>query len=81
LRYDDPLRKQGLRLTEVGDLSAAAALDTLDAAGRFIHPAPSMYATSDERQWLVRRGPAALTIRQGREPGSRAVGTLPADTP
>ncbi len=78
LQYDDPLRKRGLRLAEVGDLGTATALDTLDTSGRFIHPAASMYATAGDRQWLVRRGPAALTIRRGREADSQLVGTLPA---
>lgn len=52
LRYSDPLRKRGLTLEEVGDLSSAVAFDTLDITGRFVYPDTSMYREVDGKLWL-----------------------------
>ncbi|HKG91728.1 MAG TPA: M14 family zinc carboxypeptidase [Gemmatimonadaceae bacterium] len=74
LSYDDAVARTGPRLREAGDLSDVAALDTLDAAGLFIHPDPAMTARGATGFPALRIGaPVALTLRRGREPRSEVV--------
>jgi hypothetical protein len=63
--YADPLSREGGRIVEVGDLAGAAARDTLDAAGLFVHSAPGAAPAPG--------APAAFTLRRGREATSEAV--------
>ncbi|MEQ1692937.1 MAG: hypothetical protein ABMA00_16735, partial [Gemmatimonas sp.] len=67
LNYEDALRKGRMRVREVGDLAAVVALDTVNAAGLFLHPAPSMLTEQDGRQWLRVNAPVRLAIRRGRD--------------
>lgn len=79
INYDDALRKGRARVREVGDLSAVAALDTVNATGLFLHPASAMLTTQDGRPWLRINAPVQMTIRRGREPNSalvREIGNL-----
>jgi hypothetical protein len=48
--YDDALRKGRARVREVGDLAAVVALDTVNAAGLFLHPAPAMLTEQGGKQ-------------------------------
>ena len=77
LIYDDAVARTGPRVREIGDLDDAAALDTLDASGLFLHPEPSMVAETDGRTWLRVGVPAAFTLRRGADPGSEAVRKVP----
>ena len=67
LNYEDALRKGRMRVREVGDLAAVVALDTVNAAGLFLHPAPSMLTEQDGRLWLRVNAPVRLAIRRGRD--------------
>jgi hypothetical protein len=75
LVYGDPVARTGPRLGEVGDLSVAVALDTVDAEGLFLHPGPEMVTGRDGRRWLRVGSPAQFTLRRGADASSEAVGT------
>lgn len=74
--YDDALKKGRARVREVGDLAAVVALDTVNAAGLFLHPAPAMLFEQNGQRWLRVNAPVQLTIRRGAEPGSALVREL-----
>ena len=76
LNYDEPVARLRPRVREVGDLEAVVALDTVEAAGLFIHPAPGMLAEQRGGQWLRTGAPAAFTLRRGRDAASEAVRTV-----
>jgi hypothetical protein len=76
LVFGDAVARTAPRVSEVGDLSAAAALDTVDATGLFLHPAPEMITTQDGRRWLRIGNPAVFMLRRGEDPSSEAVVTL-----
>jgi hypothetical protein len=63
IQFADPLALRGPRVVEVGDLAAAAARDTVEAAGLFLHPAAPL---------AVDR-PASFVLRRGRDAASEAV--------
>jgi hypothetical protein len=71
LTYGDAVAKTGPRVSEVGDLTGAAALDTIDASGLYLHPQPEMVTVQDTRRWLRLGNPASFTLRQGAEPTSQ----------
>ncbi len=73
LNYEDALRKGRLRVREVGDLAAVVALDTMDVAGMFLHPAPVMLTQQGGKEWLRINALVQLSIRGGREPTSLLV--------
>lgn len=73
MNFEDALRGGTLRVREVGDLSAVAALDTIDATGLFLHPGPDMLAGEGTTRWLRINAPVQLSIRRGREPNSALV--------
>ncbi|MBV9880563.1 MAG: hypothetical protein JO180_08700 [Gemmatirosa sp.] len=73
LNYEDAVVRVRPRVREVGDLSGVAAIDTVDAAGLFLHPAPSMLTERDGRRWLRIGAPAAFTLRRGPEATSDSV--------
>jgi hypothetical protein len=75
LVYGDAVARTGPRLGEVGDLSATAALDTVDAEGLFLHPHADMVTGRDGRRWLRMGSPARFTLRRGEDPSSEAVAT------
>ncbi|HUF27690.1 MAG TPA: M14 family zinc carboxypeptidase [Gemmatimonadaceae bacterium] len=72
--WEDPLGRSGaLRLREVGDLTGAVALDTIDATGLFLHLEPSMLTARGGGRWLRLGAVAALTLRHGEGTQSEAV--------
>lgn len=73
ITYGDAVAKTFPRIADVGDLSAAVALDTIDAAGLFLHPGAAMVTTQDGRRWLRLGNPAQFTLRRGAELTSDAV--------
>lgn len=76
LQFGDAVSKQQPRVTEVGDLSVATALDTVDASGLYLHPAPSMLTAQEGRRWLRIGTSAAFTLRRGPDPSSAVVITV-----
>ncbi|HEX2190485.1 MAG TPA: M14 family zinc carboxypeptidase [Longimicrobiaceae bacterium] len=64
--YADAPARTGGRLVDAGDLAEAAARDTIDAAGLFVHPAPEMLPADtaggaepdSEAVWTVEGGAA-----------------------
>ncbi len=64
LSFDDPVARTGLTLCDVGDLAKLAALDTLDATGRYVHvAAPSAFDPA--AWWLLRGERVMITVREG----------------
>jgi hypothetical protein len=73
INFDDPLGRSGARVRETGDLSEAVALDTLDATGLFLHPAPSSLTTRGGGSWLRIGAYAVFDLRQGADSRSALV--------
>ncbi len=73
--FGDAVARTQPRVNEVGDLSAVVALDTVDANGLFLHPAPAMVTEQDGRKWLRIGNAAVFTLRRGADPRSEAVST------
>jgi len=73
INYEDALRKGPSRVREVGDLTGVVALDTIDAAGLFLHPAPTMLTDQRGQQWLRVNAPVQLSIRRGADATSALV--------
>ncbi|MCC6242024.1 MAG: peptidase M14 [Gemmatimonadaceae bacterium] len=71
--YDDALRKGRARIRDIGDLAAVVALDTIQASGQFVHPAPAMLTTQDGKSWLRVNAPVQFTIRRGPDAASALV--------
>lgn len=68
--FAEPLERTGGRIVDVGDLAEAAARDTLDLTGLFLHP-------TGPADRLV-GAPASFTIRRGADPASEEVGMIDA---
>ncbi|MGH7664480.1 MAG: M14 family metallopeptidase [Gemmatimonadaceae bacterium] len=73
LTYDDAVARTGPRLRDVGDLTEVVALDTIQAAGLFVHPAREMLTVREGKRWLQIDEPAELEIRRGALAGSELV--------
>ena len=76
LTYDDAVARTGPRLRDVGDLDGAAALDTLDASGLFLHPARSMLDATEGKQGLRLDVPASIALRRGADADAEHVRTI-----
>ena len=77
INYDDSVARTDGRISDVGDLQASIALDTIDARGRFLHATPASLMAREGKPWLRIGAPAAFTIRESADPASRAVRTVP----
>ena len=73
LNYEEAVAKKDPRVRDVGDLVALIALDTVDASGLFIHPSESMLTMKGSAKWIRFDTTAAMTVRQGADPGSGLV--------
>ena len=73
LNYDEPVARRDPRLREIGDLSAVIAIDTVDASGLYLHPAPAMVTDSRTGSELRIGSPARFTLRRGRAADSEIV--------
>ncbi|MBM3907358.1 MAG: peptidase M14 [Gemmatimonadetes bacterium] len=71
--YDEPLRPGAARVREIGDLDEVVALDTVNAEGLFMHPAPAMLSERGGHRWLRVGAPVLMTLRRGAEPASAVV--------
>ncbi len=78
INYDNPVRRTDGRVREVGDLSAVTAIDTIDATGLFLHPAPEALTTQGGQRWLRIGAPARFDLRRGEDSTSALVRTIPA---
>ncbi len=77
INFDDSVARTGGRISEVGDLQTAIAIDTVDATGRFLHPADTALTTRGGGNWLRIGATARFTIRESIDPASPVVGTIP----
>ncbi len=83
INFDDAVARTGPRLSEVGDLQTAEAIDTLDVTGLYLHADPADLTTRPARadgpavSWLRIGQPVGFVIRSGPEASSRQTGTVP----
>jgi hypothetical protein len=77
VNFDDSVARTGGRISDVGDLQAAVALDTVDATGRFLHATSESLMTRDRTAWLRIGAPAGFVIRESADPESRTLRTVP----
>jgi len=77
VNFDDSVAKLGGHIREMGDLETVTALDTLNLAGRFLHPAPDALTVTGGTKWLQIGAPARFVIRESADPASREVGRIP----
>jgi hypothetical protein len=76
LNYEEPVARREPRVREVGDLARVIALDTLDVAGLYLHPAQSMLTDRNGMRWVRFDTTAVIAIRRGRDPASEIVRTI-----
>ncbi|MEJ2184304.1 MAG: DUF2817 domain-containing protein [Gemmatimonadota bacterium] len=74
IQYSRPLRRQGGRITDVGDLSQVEARDTLDVSGLYVHLRRAPDAEVDAGPHVAPgETPANFDVRRGPEPDSPLV--------
>jgi hypothetical protein len=76
LNYEEAVARREPRVREVGDLARVIALDTLDVAGMYLHPAPSMLTERNGMRWIRFDTTAVIAIRKGRHASSELVRTI-----
>ncbi|HEX6313561.1 MAG TPA: M14 family zinc carboxypeptidase, partial [Gemmatimonadaceae bacterium] len=65
INYDDAVARQRGRVRDAGDLSEAVAIDTVNAAGLFLHPLPAALSTSPDGAMLRLGNVADFELRRG----------------
>jgi hypothetical protein len=73
INFGDAVAKTGGQVREVGDLRHLASIDTLDAAGLYLHPGAKALTTRGAGVWLRVGAPAALAIRRTADPAGELV--------
>jgi hypothetical protein len=74
INFADALARRDGRITEAGDLAEAAARDTIDATGLYLHPAPAMLSQEGPAPpVLTVDSPAIFMLRRAPAPASEAV--------
>ncbi|HET9332002.1 MAG TPA: M14 family zinc carboxypeptidase [Gemmatimonadota bacterium] len=68
--YDDAVARTGPRYGEIGDLTGARALETMDVTGLYLHP-------ELDGGILRRGGEVRLSVRRGADPASELVRRIP----
>jgi hypothetical protein len=83
LIYDDALARTGAKVRDVGDLREAVAIDTVDAAGLFLHPQQASLTVENGGIWLRIGAAAAIDLRRGADAASELVRTVgtPGESP
>jgi len=71
INYEDAVARTRGRVREVGDLTGAVAVDTLDATGAFLHLRPEALTENSARPYLTIGARAAIDVRDGADPQSR----------
>jgi hypothetical protein len=80
INFADALARRDGRIMEVGDLADAAARDTIDATGLYLHPAPEVLVQeSPDRPPLTVDSPAAFVLRRGPTAASQPVWSVGAN--
>jgi zinc carboxypeptidase len=70
INYDDAVARTGGRVRDVGDLADVVAIDTLEAGGLYLHPAPDAITTTPAGPMLRIGAPADIALRRGPDPAS-----------
>lgn len=74
INFADALAHRDGRITEIGDLAEAAARDTIDATGLYLHPAPAMLSQEGPAPpVLTVDSPALFILRRAPHTASEAV--------
>lgn len=73
INYRNAVARTDPYVRAVGDLQGETAIDTVDAHGLFIHPAPPSLYTSGGGTWLRIDAPAVLALRRGADSTSALV--------
>ncbi len=76
INFDDAVARTGGRIREVGDLRSVTAIDTLDAAGHFLHPSSVALTKKAGGSWLKVGAHAAFELRRTADPRSELVRRL-----
>ena len=71
VNFDDAVARPPVR--DIGDLSDAVAIDTIDAAGLFVHAGEGALAPTGRGASLMVGAPAALVVRRGPDAASAEV--------
>jgi hypothetical protein len=71
VNYDDAVARTGGRVREVGDLAGVVAIDTIDAAGAFLHPREDALVGAGVQSYLTIGARALFDVRDGPDPQSR----------
>jgi hypothetical protein len=71
VNYDDAVARTGGRVREVGDLAGVVAIDTIDAAGAFLHPRDEALVGAGVQSYLTIGARALFDVRDGPDPQSR----------
>jgi hypothetical protein len=73
INFDDAVARTGGRVRDVGDLAQVIAIDTIDARGQFLHPAPAALASTPVGAMLRLGAPASFELRRGSDPSSELI--------
>ena len=73
INYDDAVARTGGRVRDVGDLADVVAVDTLDARGLFLYPAPQTLTMTAAGPMLRLGAAAELDLRHDASPSSEVV--------
>jgi hypothetical protein len=73
INYDDAVARTDGRVRDVGDLAEVIAIDTIDAAGLFLHPARDALTSTPAGPMLRPGAPAIFDLRRGAEVSSPLV--------
>lgn len=76
INYDDAVARTGGRVRDVGDLAEVVGIDTLEAGGLFLHPAPEALTATSVGPMLRLGAVAAIDVRRGASPSSELVRSI-----
>jgi hypothetical protein len=79
INFDDAVARQRGRVRDAGDLGDAIAIDTINAAGLFLHPSPAALFTTPNGPMLRLGNVAEFDLRRGPDPSSELVRRLGGD--
>lgn len=82
INFDDSVARTGARISDIGDLASAIALDTIDATGKFLFAGLEsltfLEVVNQPTTYYLKIGSLAkFTIRETAEPGSAIVRQVP----
>jgi hypothetical protein len=76
INFEDAVARQDGRVREVGDLTGAVAIDTIDASQAFLHPRAEALTTSGTSVLLTIGAKAVFDLRASADPRSRLRRTI-----